>query len=114
MTDLGLVSYYELKTEFFDNYVAHAAYHSDASRGKRLVKAVKTWRRERRLGSGGFGTVFLERSGTDELRAVKVIEKDMNSRAKIDYRRELIAMAVLAKVRDIKGSKKNILPSGSS
>ena len=103
------VNNYELKTEFFDNHVVHAAYHSDASRGKHLVKAVKTWHREGRLGRGGFGTVFLERFETDELRAVKVIEKDMNSRAKIDYRRELIAMAVLAKVRDIKGGESGIV-----
>ena len=64
--------------------------------------AVETdWYRDRELGRGGFGTVFLERSGTGECRAVKDIAKDRNSRVVIDYRRELMAMARLAKVRDM-------------
>ena len=45
--------------------------------------------------------MFLERSGKGECRAVKEITKDKNSTVKIDYRRELMAMAIFAKVRDV-------------
>ena len=69
------------------------------------MKVVNTWHRGRELGRGTSGTVFLERSEKGELRAVKDIAKDMNSRIKIDYRRELMAMAVLAKVRDMGASR---------
>ena len=67
------------------------------------MKAVKTWHRDRELGRGSSGTVFLERSEKGELRAVKDIVKDKNSRIKIDYKRELMAMAVLTKVREMNG-----------
>ena len=59
----------------------------------------RNWNRGRELGRGAFGTVFLERSEKGECRAVKVIANDKDSR--IDYRRELMAMAILAKVRDM-------------
>jgi hypothetical protein len=68
------------------------------------VRAVKTWYRGRELGRGTFGTVFLESSEKGEegnLRAVKDIAKDKNSKIKIDYNRELAAMATLSKVRGL-------------
>lgn len=93
-----VIRYHNLETEFFGSYVRHTTYHSNAARGERRVKVVKTWHRGWELGRGCSGTVFLERSEEGELRAVKDIAKDMNTRIKIDYRRELMAMAVLAKV----------------
>ena len=56
------------------------------------------WHRVQKLGHGTFGAVFLERSEKGELRAMKEIAKGRDSQ--IDYKRELIAMAILAKVRD--------------
>ena len=104
MTSLDLViDYHKLDTEFFNGHVRHTTFHSDASRGRRRVKVVKKWYRGRELGRGSFGTVFLERSEEGEWRAVKEIAKDKNSKVTIDYRRELMAMAVLAKVRDMGG-----------
>ena len=104
MTSLDLaIGYHKLDTEFFNGHVRHTTFHSDASRGRRQVAVVKSWYRDRELGRGSFGTVFLERSETGESRAVKDIAKDKNSRIVIDYRRELMAMARLGKVRD-KGS----------
>ena len=50
----------------------------------------------------------LERSEGGEYRAVKETSKDRSSRVKIDYRRELMAMAVLAKVREIKASTRTV------
>ena len=87
----------KLDTEFFGGHVRHTAY---AFQGRRRVKVVKKWYRGRELGRGSFGTVFLEESEKGEHRAVKDIAKDKNSRVTFDYRRELGAMAALAKVRD--------------
>ena len=63
---------------------------------------MKTWYRGRELGRGSSGAVYLEWPEKGELRAVKDIAKDKNSRIKIDYRRDLMAMAILAKVRGVK------------
>ena len=98
-----VIGYHKLDTEFFNGHVRHTTFHSDASRGRRRVRVVKKWYRGRELGRGSFGTVFLERSEKGERRAVKEIAKDKNSRIVIDFRRELMAMAILAKVRDLEG-----------
>jgi hypothetical protein len=89
------VGYHKLKTRFLGDRVQHTTFHSDASQGARQVSVVKNWRRGRELGRGSFGTVFLETSESGESRAVKQIAKH----GKIDYNRELMAMAVLRKVR---------------
>ena len=83
---------HKLDTEFFTGYVQHTTFRSDASRGRRRVKVVKKWYRDRELGRGSFGTVFLEKSEKEEYRAVKEIAKDKNSTVKIDYRRELMEL----------------------
>ena len=102
MTPLDLaIGYHKLDTEFFSGHVRHTTFHSDASRGKRRVAVVKDWYRDRELGRGSFGTVFLERSEGGESRAVKDIAKNKNSRIAIDYKRELMAMSRLEKVRDM-------------
>ena len=102
MASLDLaIGYHKLDTEFFSGHVRHTTFHSDASRGMRRVAVVKNWHRGRELGRGSFGTVFLETSEEGEYRAVKEIAKDRSSRITIDYRRELAAMTILAKVRDM-------------
>ena len=92
---------HKLDTKFFNDHVQHTAVHSDASRGMRRVTVVKNWSRVREVGRGSLGTVFLEKSKEGKYRAVKEVAKDR--RGIIDYRRELIAMAKLAKVRDMDG-----------
>ena len=93
-----VIGSHKLETKFFDKHVQHITFHPDASRGEHLVEVVRTWHRGREIGRGGSGTVFLERSEKGELRAVKDIAKDKNSKIKINYQRELMAMAILAKV----------------
>jgi hypothetical protein len=95
------INYHKLNTTFFSGHVQHTTFHSDISRGKRQVRVVKTWHKGRELGRGSFGTVFLETSEKGEIRAVKEIPKH----GRIDYNRELVAMATLTKVREIEGSK---------
>ena len=97
------IGYHKLDTEFLSGHVRHTTFHSDTSRGKRRVEVVENWHRGRELGRGSFGTVFLERSEKGEHRAVKDIVKQKGSRFVIDYKRELMAMARLAKVRDMRG-----------
>ena len=96
-----VIGYHKLDTEFFTGHVQHTMLRSDAAQGRRRVKVVKKWYRDRELGRGSFGTVFLERSERGEYRAVKEIARDRNSTVRIDYRRELMAMAILAKVRGV-------------
>ena len=59
-------------------------------------KGIK-WVREKELGRGSFGVVWLEKGGNGEQRALKVIEKKYLP-ADFDYRREILAMARLSKV----------------
>ena len=55
------------------------------------------WRNCGELGKGGFGVVHKQiRKATGHYRAVKMIDKRLP--AKIDYSRELLVMAILAKV----------------
>ena len=101
-----IIDYHKLQTKFFDNHVQHTTYHSDAARGRRKVKVVKTWRKGQELGRGTFGTVFLETSEIGEQRAVKEIAR---GQGKFDYKRELMAMAILTKVQDVRLQKCELL-----
>ena len=106
MTSLDLtIGYHKLDIEFVNGHARHTTFHSDASRGRRRVAVVKNWYRGRELGRGNFGTVFLERSEQGEYRAVKDVSKNKNRRIATDYRRELMAMARLVKVRHMDGSR---------
>lgn len=59
----------------------HAYTRSDPSLGRRLQRVEEHWQRDRMLGSGGFGTVWLERCVAGErvgtLRAVKEIRREV-------------------------------------
>ena len=81
------ISYHRLDTTFFDGYVQHATFHSNALLGQRRRVKLVNWYRDRELGRGTFGTVYLERTGRGKLRAVKEIVKDRNSRIGVDYKR---------------------------
>jgi hypothetical protein len=57
------------------------------------------WQRQRKIGGGGFGSVWLEKctkGGKNrdiEVRAIKQIEISQQNSARIDYNRELEAIA---------------------
>ncbi|KAK4103124.1 kinase-like protein [Parathielavia hyrcaniae] len=75
--------------------------HTYARRGQSgkdwKIDVSETWVRKSRLGSGGFGTVWLEEcqqpalESSPHVRAVKEIRKD--PRQKVDYSRELLVIA---------------------
>jgi hypothetical protein len=94
-----LVDHFRLETHFLPDHTLHVISTSNTGYGRRKVRVEKRWARGKRIGRGTFGDVWLE-TGTDgDKRAVKAIEKQITSRYKIDYMKELLAMAKLSKVR---------------
>jgi hypothetical protein len=69
-----------------------------------MVKVKKRWERDKKIGVGAFGRVWLEVVREGELvvseRAVKELGKDHLQACGIDFGRELLAMAKLSKVQD--------------
>jgi len=91
-----LVLWYKIETEFFQDHIRHTRYIAKAKSRDEEVK--EDWRNCGELGRGGFGVVYKQiQETTGRYRAVKAIDKRMHS--KIHYSRELLVMAILAKVR---------------
>lgn len=98
-----LIDHFKLDAEYFSDHILHTEYVSDPARGLRKVKVEKRWYRQGNIGHGGFGAVWLEeqREGRSikAQRAVKEIHKGHMEAVNIDYRRELLALAKLSRVR---------------
>jgi len=95
-TQSDLIIWYKLQTEFFQDHVRHTRYIAEAKR--RNEEAKDDWRNCGELGRGSFGIVNKQvQETTGRCRAVKTIDKRLHS--KIHYSRELLVMAILAKVR---------------
>jgi len=95
-TQSNLVEWYKLETEFFQGYVRHTRY---VEKEKNRYKRVKEdWSSCEELGAGGFGAVYRQvRGTTGRYRAIKTIDK-RKLPPNLDYSRELLVMAILAKV----------------
>src|ERR1700712_1173712 len=97
--DLVWVS--KLDTEFSSSpaYTQHVHYISGTTSRQRRIRKEERWKRERRLGNGSFGVVWLEKcihgDGEGKVRAVKEIQKLDSS----DYHRELEAIALFSHSR---------------
>ena len=90
-----LAVWYKLETEFFQDHIRHTKYVEKAKH--RNEKAEEVWSNCGELGRGGFGVVHKQiRKATGHYRAVKTIDKRLP--AKLDYPREPLVMAILAKV----------------
>jgi len=90
-----LIEWYKLETEFFQDHVRHTRYLGEPKNRKKRVKEV--WRNCGELGKGGFGVVHKQmEKTTGHCRAVKTIDKRPPLR--LAYSRELLVMAILAKV----------------
>lgn len=78
-----------------DDVTKHIVRDSNQSHRRRSARREETWHRQRQLGSGSFGCVWLEKciSGPriGKLRAVKEMHKDPS--LPVPYMRELEAMA---------------------
>lgn len=86
-----------LETRFHTKYTAHRFHELDLTNGAKTVIRVEYWQRQRRIGGGSYGRVWLERcvkGGRDhDVRAVKEIDKPPQARKHINYHRELEAIA---------------------
>ena len=95
MAQSDLVECYKLETEFFHHHVRHTRYAGEAK--NRDEKIEEDWINCGELGEGGFGVVHKQvQETTGRYRAVKKIDKRPPLR--LDYSRELLVMAILAKV----------------
>jgi len=99
---LDLVLDSRLETIFDDEnrtgQTGHVYVEADSTLQQRAVKRVEWWRRERCIGSGGCGTVYLERCVSGEknvrARAVKTIQVVSSGKGRASfYDRELEAIA---------------------
>jgi hypothetical protein len=92
---------YKLDSVFHTDpdYVLHTSFRRDLGRGLRKVKVEDKWYRERELGAGTFGSVYLEVTSDQRQRAVKQISKHLATRLGIDYKTELSALAMFAKAK---------------
>jgi hypothetical protein len=106
-----LVQDSELHTYFLPDHTVetvHTFQVSDPASGQRLVTRKEHWQRQKEVGSGGFGSVWLEkcikggRSGdtaqSGALRAVKQIDMDPRH-GSFDYNRELEAITKFSHYR---------------
>ena len=88
----------KLDTQFNSDpeYTQHVKYVSRSSTKQRSVRNEEKWKRERKLGQGGSGIVWLERciegESKGELRAVKQVQKLEAS----NYYRALNAIALFS------------------
>ncbi|KAG2418965.1 hypothetical protein HFD88_002068 [Aspergillus terreus] len=94
-----LVRDLEIETQFLPdcNTETVHTYHERQPYSRDQVSRSEHWRRLRKIGGGGFGTVWLERCTKGghhgiELRAVKQLEMTPHSK-RLDYSRELEAIA---------------------
>ncbi|KAE9363175.1 kinase-like protein [Stipitochalara longipes BDJ] len=99
MSFLTELDHFKLETIFRTDHVVHTEYISNVARGYRKRRIETKWYKERQLGEGGFGAVFLETKGTDRRteRAVKKIDKRWMRATSTDYTRELKALAEFSK-----------------
>jgi hypothetical protein len=90
-----LVQDTKLATRFQDSLTIHTFREVDAQRGR--FNREERWKRERHLGRGGFGHVYVESciagKRRDVKRAVKIIHKPSNVRTSQALDRELEAIA---------------------
>lgn len=82
----------EIEATVFQDYTTQVIYRAGRSARQRLVRIEERWVREGSLGHGAYGTVYKERCG-DRVRAIKEIKKSVVAGEKIDYNRELEAIA---------------------
>ena len=101
-----LIEHFKLDAQIYRDHTLHTEYVSDPARGMRKARVEKRWYKERLVGRGGFGDVWLEvqKEGDQATaeRAVKTIQKSQMERAEIGYKREILALAKLSRVGSVK------------
>ena len=91
-----LTEHYRLEAIIRSDAIEHVKYRTEAS--ARPSKHTERWRATREIGRGGFAVVRSEvEESSGRVRALKFIDKRQLP-AVLDYRRELLALATIAKV----------------
>ncbi|KAF2470434.1 kinase-like protein [Lindgomyces ingoldianus] len=89
-----LVKDSKIETQFHSGYTRHIYSEADPTSGQRVIERKEYWKREKLIGRGGFGSVWLEKcvkgKHEAELRAVKQLQKPDKTK---EFFRELEAMA---------------------
>jgi serine/threonine protein kinase len=101
-SDLDLIDHFKLDAVVTATYTTHFEYEIDQFRRVADQKVEKRWDREQNIGRGAFGEVWLEvkrEHGDVQKRAVKVINKSLMRGLKLDYKKELHALAKFSKAR---------------
>jgi len=87
----------KLETTFCKGYTQHVYYVSGDNPRQRMIRKEECWEGCGNLGSGAFGTVWLEKLITDnseeKYRAIKGIKKGIHQSGAIDFSHELEAIA---------------------
>ena len=97
-----LIDLFKLDATYTSEYTTQISTERDPSRGARKIKIEKRWYRGDSLGHGAFGAVWVEHNSNMSdtaaaVRAVKEVSKGYMQRIRLDYKRELIALAKLSK-----------------
>lgn len=87
------LEHYKLETEFRDGYIINTTYEWELSTRR---PKVSTWKPERKIGNGAFGSVWSQRGKEGQLRAVKNLPRDFLPGA--SFAQELLA---LIKLKDV-------------
>lgn len=100
-----LVRLSELRAEFLSDtalnlkYTQHVELVAANAAERRKVRKVEQWVKQKKLGEGGFGLVYVQKcivgEKKDQLRAVKRIKKQDS----INYNRELEAIALFSQLK---------------
>ena len=100
MSAEDLLDHFKLEAEVFPKHTLHFTYKKNRARGGQ-EKIEKQWNRMESIGEGTFGKVWRELhcqpGGNQEVRAVKVIEKQRIKAYKVDFKKELLALAKFSK-----------------
>jgi hypothetical protein len=100
MSSEDLLDHFKLDAEVSPEHTLHVTYKINRARGER-EKIQKQWKRTERVGEGAFGQVWRElhrrQDGHQEVRAVKVIEKQRMRQYNVDFKKELLALATFSK-----------------
>lgn len=83
---------FKLETEFNDGYVVHTTYDWEYS--TKGPKKSSTWKEVKQIGSGAFGSVWLEKETGGQLRAVKRLQQH----SAVGFSQELLALITVTDV----------------
>jgi Protein tyrosine and serine/threonine kinase len=100
-----LLDLFKLEAVVTSKCTTHIEYRTDRARGIRNERVEKKWYKKQCIGNGGFGKVWLEATQDDdddvEKRTVEIINKAKMRPLRVDYNKELLALAKFSKQEEV-------------